>query len=109
VVSGGELPAMLLIDAVVRLLPGVLNDPESAVQESFVDGLLDCPHYTRPEVVDGMPVPAALLSGNHRDIARWRRRESLLATLRKRPDLAEKARQEGRVTAAELEALNGLY
>ena len=107
VVSGGELPAMLLIDAVVRLLPGVLNDPESAVQESFVDGLLDCPHYTRPEVVDGRPVPPALLSGNHREIARWRRRESLLATFRKRPDLLGKAREEGRLTAADLLDLDG--
>jgi tRNA (guanine37-N1)-methyltransferase len=68
VVSGGELPALLLIDAVVRLLPGVLNDAASAVQDSFVDGLLDCPHYTRPEMVDGEPVPAVLLSGNHREI-----------------------------------------
>jgi tRNA (guanine37-N1)-methyltransferase len=105
VVSGGELPALLLIDAVVRLLPGVLHDAESAVQESFVDGLLDCPHYTRPEVVDGVPVPPVLLSGNHREIDGWRRRQSLLATLRKRPDLLEKAREEGRLSPADFRAL----
>ena len=98
VVSGGELPALLLIDAVVRLLPGVLNDAGSAVQDSFVDGLLDCPHYTRPEVVEGSPVPPVLLSGNHREIERWRRRQSLLATLQKRPELIERARREGRLT-----------
>ena len=97
VVSGGELPALLLIDAVVRLLPGVLNDAGSAVQDSFVDGLLDCPHYTRPEVVEGRAVPPVLLSGNHREIERWRRRQSLLATLEKRPDLIERARREGRL------------
>lgn len=106
VVSGGELPALLLIDAIVRLLPGVLNDAESAVQESFVHGLLDCPHYTRPEVVDGEPVPPVLLSGNHREIDRWRRRQAVLATLRKRPDLIEKAREAGWLTP---EDLDGLY
>ncbi len=114
VVSGGELPALLLIDAVVRLLPGVLNDATSAVQDSFVDGLLDCPHYTRPEVVDGEPVPSVLLSGNHREIERWRRRQALLATLRKRPDLLERARLEGHLTAEDRRALeeatqDGLY
>ena len=110
VVSGGELPALLLIDAVVRLLPGVLNDAESAVQESFVDGLLDCPHYTRPETVDGAPVPPVLLSGNHREIARWRRRRSLAATLLKRPDLLEKARREGGLSSEDcLDLQDGLY
>ncbi len=98
VVSGGELPALLLIDAVVRLLPGVLNDTESAAQDSFVDGLLDCPHFTRPEAVDGIVVPPVLLSGNHREIEGWRRRQALLATLTKRPDLLERARREGRLT-----------
>jgi tRNA (guanine37-N1)-methyltransferase len=98
VVSGGELPALLLIDAVVRLLPGVLNDTESAAQDSFVDGLLDCPHFTRPEVVDGIPVPPVLLSGNHREIERWRRQQALLATLKKRPDLLERARRNGRLS-----------
>lgn len=105
VVSGGELPALLLIDAIVRLLPGVLNDAESAVQESFVEGLLDCPHYTRPESVGGVPVPSVLLSGNHREIDRWRRRQAVLATYRKRPDLLERARQEGRLTAEDIRNL----
>lgn len=93
VVSGGELPAMLLLDAVVRLLPGVLNHDESATRDSFEDGLLDCPHYTRPEHLPGLPagvpadVPAVLLSGNHREIERWRRERSREATAAKRPDL----------------------
>lgn len=87
VVSGGELPALLLIDAVVRQLPGVLNDAESAVQESFVEGRLDCPHYTRPETWRGLAVPEVLLSGNHAAIERWRRSEGLRRTVRSRPDL----------------------
>ena len=87
VVSGGELPALLLIDAVVRQLPGVLNDVRSNVEESFVDGLLDCPHYTRPEVHAGRVVPAVLLSGDHAAIARWRRKQSLGRTWLRRPDL----------------------
>jgi tRNA (guanine37-N1)-methyltransferase len=114
VVSGGELPALLLIDSVARLLPGALNDEQSSAQDSFVNGLLDCPHYTRPEVIDGVPVPSVLLSGNHRDIERWRRRQALLATLRKRPDLLERARAAGLLTAEELRFLqegtrNALY
>ncbi len=99
VASGGELPALLLIDAVVRLLPGVLNDEQSSQQDSFVDGLLDCPHYTRPEVALDVPVPPVLMSGNHLEIGRWRRRQSLLATRRKRPDLLEQAARDGRLTA----------
>ncbi|NLD54783.1 MAG: tRNA (guanosine(37)-N1)-methyltransferase TrmD [Burkholderiaceae bacterium] len=102
VVSGGELPALLLIDAVARLLPGALNDDQSAAQDSFGAGLLDCPHYTRPEVVDGVPVPPVLLSGNHREIERWRRRQALLATLRKRPDLLDRARAAGLLSADEV-------
>ncbi|MDE3012317.1 MAG: tRNA (guanosine(37)-N1)-methyltransferase TrmD [Pseudomonadota bacterium] len=90
VVSGGELPAMMLIDAVVRQLPGVLGDAESAIQESFVEGLLDCPHYTRPEVYQGEEVPAVLMSGNHAEIARWRRKESLGRTWLRRPDLLDR-------------------
>ena len=91
VVSGGELPALLLIDAIVRQLPGVLNDAQSNVEESFVDGLLDCPHYTRPNSSRGGAVPAVLLSGNHAEIARWRRKQSLGRTWLRRPDLlAEK-------------------
>lgn len=109
VVSGGELPAMMLIDAVVRQLPGAMNDPQSSACESFADGLLDCPHYTRPEVFEGVGVPEVLLSGHHGRIARWRRDQALLATLRRRPELIARARAEGgldaedeRVLAAEL-------
>ncbi|MGH8802740.1 MAG: tRNA (guanosine(37)-N1)-methyltransferase TrmD [Casimicrobiaceae bacterium] len=87
VVSGGELPALLMIDAVVRQIPGVLNDAQSARQDSFVAGRLDCPHYTRPEVWRGMTVPKALLSGDHAAITRWRRVEALHRTLQGRPDL----------------------
>lgn len=89
VLSGGELPAMLLIDAVVRLLPGALGHKDSAQQDSFMDGLLDCPHYTRPENIRGRLTPEVLLSGNHADIAAWRREQSLLRTLRRRPELLE--------------------
>jgi tRNA (guanine37-N1)-methyltransferase len=87
VLSGGELPAMVLIDAVVRQLPGVLGDAASAVEDSFVGGLLDCPHYTRPEVYEGMGVPAVLMSGDHKKIRRWRLKQSLARTRRRRPDL----------------------
>lgn len=90
VVSGGELPAMMLMDAVLRQLPGVLGDAESAVQESFVEGLLDHPHYTRPEVYDGVPVPPVLLSGHHADIVRWRRQQALGRTWLKRPELVDR-------------------
>jgi tRNA (guanine37-N1)-methyltransferase len=89
VVSGGELPALMLIDALARQLPGALNDADSAAQESFVDGLLDCPHYTRPETFEGMPVPAVLLSGDHAAIARWRRMQALGRTRERRPDLLD--------------------
>lgn len=87
VVSGGELPAMLLMDAIIRLLPGALNDADSAQEDSFVAGLLDCPHYTRPEDFRGERVPAVLMSGNHADIRRWRLKQALGQTWRKRPDL----------------------
>jgi tRNA (guanine37-N1)-methyltransferase len=87
VLSGGELPAMVLIDAVVRQLPGTLGDGDSAIEDSFVDGLLDCPHYTRPEVYEEMPVPDVLMSGHHKQIARWRLKQSLGRTRDKRPDL----------------------
>lgn len=89
VLSGGELPALVLIDAVVRLLPGVLGDEESAQQDSFVDGLLDWPHYTRPETFEGRAVPEVLLSGNHAAIRRWRTKQALGRTWLKRPDLLE--------------------
>src|SRR6185369_14985094 len=87
VVSGGELPALMLIDAIVRQRPGVLNDAESAAQDSFVDGLLDCPHYTRPEEHDGLRVPDVLLSGHHAAIRTWRLQQSLGRTWERRPDL----------------------
>jgi tRNA (guanine37-N1)-methyltransferase len=87
VLSGGELPAMALIDAVVRQLPGVLGDAASAVEDSFVSGLLDCPHYTRPELYEGQAVPEVLLSGDHKRIRRWRLKQSLARTRKRRPDL----------------------
>jgi len=91
VLTGGELAALVVIDAAARLLPGVLGDEESAYRDSFGDGLLDHPHYTRPAEFLGRKVPDVLLSGNHADIDRWRRREALKATLKKRPDLLETA------------------
>jgi tRNA (guanine37-N1)-methyltransferase len=90
VVSGGELPAMMLMDAVVRLIPGALGHRASAVEDSFSDGLLDCPHYTRPAVIDGMAVPAVLQSGNHAEIAKWRRQQKLARTASRRPELLAK-------------------
>ncbi|MBY0242088.1 MAG: tRNA (guanosine(37)-N1)-methyltransferase TrmD [Burkholderiaceae bacterium] len=98
VLSGGELPAMALMDAVVRLIPGVLNTDASAVEDSFVNGLLDSPHYTRPETYDGEAVPPVLLGGNHAEITKWRRQRMLEATSRKRPDLLVKAREDGLLT-----------
>ncbi len=90
VLSGGELAAMVLMDCVVRQLPGALGDTESASQDSFVNGLLDCPHYTRPEVYADAAVPAVLLSGNHTEIARWRLKQALGRTWQRRPDLLER-------------------
>jgi tRNA (guanine37-N1)-methyltransferase len=92
VLSGGELPALVLIDAVVRLLPGVLGDDESAQPDSFVAGLLDWPHYTRPEVFEGKSVPAVLVGGNHAAIRRWREQQALGRTWLRRPDLIQKLR-----------------
>lgn len=89
VLSGGELPAMVMMDTIGRLLPGVLGDAESAEQDSFVDGLLDCPHYTRPPLYDGMAVPNVLLSGDHKKIARWRLQQSLVRTSERRPELLD--------------------
>ena len=89
VLSGGEAAVLVVIDTVVRLLPGVLGDELSAEQDSFMDGLLDCPHYTRPEVVDDRQVPSVLLNGNHAAIKRWRLKESLGRTWLRRPDLLE--------------------
>ena len=87
VLSGGEIPALLMIDSVVRLIPGVLNDPESANTDSFENGLLDCPYYTRPEIYRGMKVPEVLLSGNHQKIAEWRMQQRLERTQQRRPEL----------------------
>jgi tRNA (guanine37-N1)-methyltransferase len=87
VLSGGELPAMTLIDAIVRQLPGALHDADSVHQDSFVDSLLDHPHYTRPEVYKGEGIPAVLMSGNHADIVRWRRKQALGRTWQRRPEL----------------------
>ena len=89
VLTGGELPALVMIDAAVRLIPGVLGDPESAERESFAESLLDYPHYTRPAEFRGLPVPEVLLSGNHEAIRLWRRKEALRSTYRKRPDLLQ--------------------
>ncbi len=94
VLSGGEFAALVVVDAITRLLPGVLGDDESAIQDSFMQGLLDCPHYTRPEVVDGQPVPAVLLSGDHKAIRRWRLKQSLGRTWLRRPDLLAAAEQD---------------
>jgi tRNA (guanine37-N1)-methyltransferase len=91
VLSGGELPAMVLIDAIARLLPGALGDAESARQDSFAEGLLDCPHYTRPERIDGQSVPEILLSGNHAAVQRWRQQQALGRTWLRRPDLIARA------------------
>jgi len=87
VLSGGELPTMVLMDAIIRQLPGVLGDDNSAIEDSFVNGLLDCPHYTRPEVYEGSKVPDVLLSGNHARISAWRLQQSLALTKVRRPDL----------------------
>lgn len=89
VLSGGELAAMVVVDAVTRLLPGALGDEGSAEQDSFADGLLDCPHYTRPEQIEGLRVPQVLLGGHHGEIERWRRKQALGRTWQRRPDLLE--------------------
>lgn len=91
VLTGGELPALIIIDAVTRLLPGVLGDPDAPLQDSHATGLLEHPHYTRPPAFRGWCIPDVLLSGNHAEIAKWRRRESLRRTLEHRPDLLESA------------------
>ena len=108
VLSGGELPAMALMDAVIRQLPGVLHDDASAIEDSFVNGLLDCPHYTRPEVFDDQAVPAVLLGGNHAEIEKWRRQKSLQASLQKRPDLIVQARAAGLLSKADEKFLSSL-
>ena len=89
VLSGGEMPALIMIDALARMLPDVLGDADSAQQDSFMEGLLDCPHYTRPEEVNGQMVPEILLSGDHKKIDRWRKKQALGRTWLRRPDLLE--------------------
>ena len=89
--TGGELAALVIVDAVSRLLPGVLGDAGAAADDSHAEGLLEYPHYTRPPDFQGWKVPDVLLSGNHAEIARWRRRQSLLRTLRRRPELLARA------------------
>jgi len=101
VLSGGELPVMSMIDATVRLLPGVLGHQDSAAEDSFFQGLLDCPHYTRPEIYDGREVPKVLMSGHHGEIRRWRLQQSLGRTWQRRPDLLA----ERELTAAEQKLL----
>jgi len=110
VLSGGELPALVIIDAVARLIPGVVGDEQSVAEDSFSRGLLDFPHYTRPAVVGADRVPDVLLSGNHAEIRRWRKRESLARTLARRPDLLKTATldEEERRLLAELKELKEL-
>ena len=108
VLSGGELPAMALMDAVIRQLPGVLNDDASAIEDSFVNGLLDCPHYTRPELYLDEAVPAVLMGGHHGEIEKWRREQVLLATQAKRPDLIAKARAAGLLSKSDEKILSSL-
>jgi tRNA (guanine37-N1)-methyltransferase len=116
VLSGGELPAMALLDALARLQDGVLNDAQSHQQDSFSDGLLDCPHYSRPEVltmdrdgaVDSVAVPAVLMSGHHAHIAKWRRERSLAITSRRRPELIAAARAAGSLSKSDEKFLREL-
>ena len=110
VLSGGELPALVVLDAVARFVPGVVGDDQSVAEDSFSRGLLDFPHYTRPAEVGTDRVPEVLLSGNHAEIRRWRKRESLARTLTRRPDLLEKASlddEERRILAELQEAKHG--
>ncbi len=108
VLSGGELPAMALMDAVIRQLPGVLNDDASAIEDSFVNGLLDCPHYTRPEAYLDEAVPAVLMGGHHGEIEKWRREQALRATQAKRPDLIARARAAGLLSKSDEKFLSSL-
>ncbi|MGE0071768.1 MAG: tRNA (guanosine(37)-N1)-methyltransferase TrmD [Thiomonas sp.] len=108
VLSGGEIAALALLDATSRLLPGVLGSAESAQEDSFANGLLDCPHYTRPEVHQGLPVPAVLLSGDHARIAQWRHEQSLRLTAQRRPDLLVRLYRERALSAQDMQFLAGL-
>jgi tRNA (guanine37-N1)-methyltransferase len=107
VLSGGELPALVMVDAIARLVPGVVGDEESVARDSFMRGILDFPQYTRPAVFEGFEVPPVLLSGHHAEIARWRRRQALARTLERRPDLLDAATldPEDRAWLSELEEL----
>ncbi len=108
VLTGGELPALVIIDAVARLIPGVLGDPDAPGEDSFAEGLLEYPHYTRPPVFRGWKVPDVLRSGDHARIARWRREQALKRTWERRPDLIEKLRREGRLSPEDLAFLEKL-
>jgi tRNA (guanine37-N1)-methyltransferase len=108
VLSGGEIPAMAMMDAVIRMIPGALGDGESATQDSFMNGLLDYPHYTRPEIYENLSVPDVLLGGHHAKIADWRRQKSLELTFRLRPDLIESARTNGLLTREDEQFLRSL-
>jgi len=108
VLSGGEIPAMAMMDAVIRLIPSALGDGESAAQDSFMNGLLDYPHYTRPEIYENLSVPDVLLGGHHAKIADWRRQKSLELTFRLRPDLIESARANGLLTREDEQFLRSL-
>ncbi len=108
VVSGGELPAMMLMDALIRRIPGVVNDGDSILQDSFEDGLLDCPHYTRPEIFEGERVPEVLLSGHHLNIERWRRDQKLKVTWQRRPDLIQLADSADRLSVQDRKILLAL-
>jgi tRNA (guanine37-N1)-methyltransferase len=101
VVSGGEIPAMAVMDAVIRMIPGALGDADSVAQDSFMDGLLDCFHYTRPENYENLLVPDVLLGGHHAKITDYRRKQSLELTLKRRPDLIDQARQQGLLSSAD--------
>jgi tRNA (guanine37-N1)-methyltransferase len=104
VLTGGELPALVIVDAITRLLPGVLGDAGATIDDSFANGLLEYPHYTRPADYRGVAVPDVLLSGHHAEIARWRRREALRRTRERRPDMFERVE----LSAEESDFLNGL-
>ena len=108
VLSGGEIPAMAIMDAVIRLIPGALGDGESAAQDSFINGLLDHPHYTRPEIYENLSVPEVLLGGHHAKIADWRRQKSLELTFKLRPDLIDLARANGLLTREDEQFLRTL-
>lgn len=112
VLSGGEIAALTIMDSVIRLLPGVLNDKHSAVYDSFhpgLDGLLDSPHYTRPEIYNNQAIPEVLKSGNHKNIDRWRREQSLRLTAQRRPDLIIRARKQGLLDKKDEAFLAGLF